>query len=371
MAFTFPSSPTTDQVITGPGGTRYQWVTAGGGRWTVPQPDTFVLRSGDTMTGPLTLAGDAVGLLEPVTLSQLERSKTGRNYIANGRLGVLQRGNGPWSTGGYTADRWLLSLGGDAATFSSIPLTVADTAEIGSPAAIRAASIQFTGGGGANYTFFSQRMEAVQNNTGVFTLSFWARAYTGTPRVGCGYEQYFGPGGSPGILGNIGVTTPLSTAWQFFNFTATIPSTIGKTIDDPYDYTGLEFWLSDGGNNAVRSGGIGPQTGGVVITMIQLEALPFATDYADGEHVVQRYYWSTNFNMQGYNTAGNWDVQTLTLPTTMRAIPTCTLTLNTGTNIGAFQINALDTTAVAIATTAAATGPYSFIGRLYADAEIP
>jgi hypothetical protein len=90
----------------------------------------------------------------------------------------------------------------------------------------------------------SQKIEDVRtfaNQT--VTFSFWAKA--DSSRTGLVYwEQVFGSGGSATVQSTVFPAPALTTAWQRFTYTFTLPSISGKTIG-----TGshLIFYIRNGG----------------------------------------------------------------------------------------------------------------------------
>ncbi|MFM7855584.1 MAG: hypothetical protein ACKO96_27575, partial [Flammeovirgaceae bacterium] len=61
------------------------------------------------------------------------------------------------------------------------------------------------------------------------TFSFWAKASTGTPKVGTCFVQNFGSGGSAAVITKSGDVT-ISSSWARYSVTVAIPSVSGKTI---------------------------------------------------------------------------------------------------------------------------------------------
>ena len=212
-----------------------------------------------------------------------------RNLFHNPIFQIQQRGTGPW-TSGYTADRWLLQPNGDTSSASVVALADSDRAAIGDEAAQYAWQITFAGSSAAgSYTLVAQLIEGIRRTSGkTLTVSFWARATSGTPKIGLEYYQYFGTGGSPSaaVTNNFGVTPNLSTTWQRYVITGVIPSAAGKTLGTTAntDRLNIDFWLSDQGTYAARSG-IGVQSGTVQFWGMQCEIGGSATalekpDYA-------------------------------------------------------------------------------------------
>jgi hypothetical protein len=251
-------------------------------------PSSALLQtSGGTLTGPLILAADATTPLQATTLEQMQAADTvvtniasgniGRNLIHNPMFNVQQRGVGPWTTfAAYTADRYgTTGGGGDTISDSVVALADTDRAAIGDEAAQNAYQRVFTGSSaaGANSAFM-QAIEAIRRISGkTIIVSFWARASTGTPRIGVAYQQSFGSGGSPSaaVAGPIGATAPLSGTWTRYSLTAALPSASGKTFGTTAgtDFTRIIFVTSDQPNT--YGTGVGVQSGTVLLWGVQLE----------------------------------------------------------------------------------------------------
>jgi len=355
MPFDFPNPPlTVGQVASGPGGIQWAW---DGTKWTVPTGATTALTNTYT--------------------------NVGRNLLHNGLFNIQQRGAGPWTTAVYTADRWQTSFVNDTDTLSLVALADSDRTQIGDEAAITTMQWACTGSATASsYSQFIQKIEGVRRLSGkTVTVSFWAKATSGTPRLGIGWLQLFGSGGSPSatVSGNYGVTSALSATWQRYNFTAAIPSAAGKTFGTTAntDYTQFEFWLSDQGTYAGRSGGIGVQTGTVQLWGIQLEIGTAATplEKLDPRYDMsncQRFYQTIGqFYVVAWLGDGNAYYATFTFPN-MRAVPTLTssLTPQGGTQPGGWPqatARSTDTLTVGYALTAAGIGGVAGTLTLSAD----
>jgi hypothetical protein len=170
-------------------------------------------------------------------------------------------------------------------------------------------------------------------------------------------SQNFGAGGSAQV--NVlatGNTVTLSTAWTRYSSTIAVPSTSGKTFGSGGDdNTQLEIWYSSGATLAARSGNIGVQSGTVQIWGVQLEiAQPGQTAPTPLEKLdpvtqlqqCQRFYLPLQFYFAAYQTAGSTIYNSVTLPTSMRAIPALAISspsLTNGTNPvnSALNINVL------------------------------
>lgn len=229
-----------------------------------------------------------------------------RNAIINGDFRINQRGGSSQASGGqWLYDRWRNSSAGAGTT--TLQTQTFDYSA--SPAADR---VPITNNPGTNFlrvvtashaepsSFGSiqQPIEGVRTFAGQqVTVSFWAKAASGTPRVSLEMQQIFGTGGSPSsaVLNNGGQVT-LSTSWARYQLTMLIPSIVGKTIgtnnDDSLTFT--LFVSANSGLNA-RTGTLGLQNNTFDFWGIQVEqnsqATPFEQRPIGTELALcQRYY---------------------------------------------------------------------------------
>lgn len=318
MALDFPSSPTVGQ--------QYLNWTWNGVAWVVTP-------------GP------------PLASLAQSAQNAGRNYLDNALFNIQQRGAGPWSTQlAYTADRWFLSLVNDTLTISLVSLADSDRTAIGDEAAIYALQCVFVGSStSGSYSDIIQRIESVRRLSGkTVTVSFYARAISGTPKLGIGYATYYGSGGSSsaGLAGNIGITPALAATWQRYSVTGTLPSASGKTFGTTAgtDFTALYVVLSDQGGAASVSGGIGVQSGTVQFWGMQVEVGSQATPLEKLVPEVdlarcQRFYQAGSFFLQGYQAGGGTWGNGMTFPVTMRAAPTGTVQVSGAGNMTGVAFN--------------------------------
>lgn len=342
MALNFPDSPTTGQIFTAPNGTQWQW---NGTTWTATGTSggPFLALAGGTMNGAITqpaapvagtdLANKAYVDAGIAADAAISANNTGRNFIHNGTFTVAQRGVGPFTATGYTADRWRYELNIDTASITLATLADADRSAIGDETAQTAWQNVYAGSATAgSYSLLGQRIERVRRlGNKAVTFSFWARAASGAPRVCVAIYQSFGTGGSPSasIRTSLGLTAALSATWTRYVMSGTFPSTAGKTLGtNGDDYAQAEIWLSDTAN--YTSSGLGTQSGTVQIYGIQLEIgsgagypTPLARrDPADELALCQRFYETNTVSLVGYSVAGGAVGQTLPFAVAKRAAPT-------------------------------------------------
>lgn len=156
--------------------------------------------------------------------------------IVNGGFDVWQLGPGPFATSGYTADQWQLFPGGGATISATrTAFVIGQTAVPGEPRFY--ATLARTVVGAAS-SLFQQPIESVRTLAGQqCVLSFYAKANI-AQTITANLVQVFGSGGAPSgntstNLGNFALTT----AWQKFSFSVTLPSLSGKTIGTNSDDT--------------------------------------------------------------------------------------------------------------------------------------
>lgn len=219
-----------------------------------------------------------------------------RNRIINGGFDVNQRGfTSTTTTGTYGLDRWLLNYAGGTVTYSAQAPAVGDLPESARAFARLAVSGQSAAGDNA---YLAQRIESVRTLSGkTVTVSFWAKAASGTPKVAVELRQAFGSGGSTTVDTYAGQVT-LSTSWTRYSVTVAVPSIAGKTVGSGSDdFLGLHLWTSAGSTFNARTGTLGTQAATIDFWGVQVEegsvATPFEhCSYADELRDCQRYFRS-------------------------------------------------------------------------------
>jgi hypothetical protein len=286
----------------------------------------------------------------------------GKNKIINGDFGVNQRSFTSVTTdGAFGFDRW--ALGTTFGTTYSAQTFTAGTAPVVGYEGTNFARIATTGQSGTNaISLFLQRMEGVRTFAGqTATVSFWAKAASGTPKVAIEAQQNFGSGGSSTVNTYAGQITT-STSWARYSVTVAIPSMSGKTIGAS-NFLALQLWTSAGTDFNGRTGSLGIQNATIDIWGVQVEAGSSATDFvtASGNSpqaelaMCQRYFNRFSSASNAYNNFSTGNVRqtgagansffNLYFPVEMRIAPTAA----TFTNITSCRIQqgATDSTVTA------------------------
>ena len=276
-------------------------------------------------------------------------ANVGRNYVHNALMNVWQRGTGPFTASGYTADRWNMALVSDTVSVSRQSFALAGlTAD--EEAGFCLTNV-FTGNAAVGaYNFFYQPIEGVRRlSNKTVTVSLWATAASGAPKLGVTLTQSFGTGGSPSAQVPLaGQSVTLSNTWTRYSVTFTLPSLAGKTLGtNGNDATQLEIWYSSGTNFTSRSGGVGVQSGNVSIWGVQLETGSVATplekiDPRNDLDNCRRFYQPSllAFNPAAYASAAGQSIAAVVfLSPVMRVSPTCTMINDYSQNIGARTVS--------------------------------
>jgi hypothetical protein len=263
----------------------------------------------------------------------------GRNYVHNPLFNIAQRGVGPFTAIGYALDRMWIQYDLGSLSVSQITLTDADRAAIGDESAEHAFQAVVVGNAGAaSFQTMQHPIEDVRRLSGkTVTLSFWAKAASGTPKLGLGLVQYFGGAGSPSAPVYVpGQAVTLSTTWARYSITAALPSVAGKVMGtDGTHQTDAQFWFSAGSSWNADSGSVGVQSGTFTLWGVQLEIGSVATplEKPDPQQDLancQRFYQdssstsSVGISVSGYTAAGGALYGNVSFPVRMRAVPTIT-----------------------------------------------
>jgi hypothetical protein len=283
----------------------------------------------------------------------------GKNAIINGDFRINQRAFTSITTDGtFGFDRWALGTAGGA-TYTPQTFT-AGAAPVAGYEAINFAQVATTGQTATGtITILLQRIEDVRTFAGqTATVSFWAKATSGTPKIAVEMQQNFGSGGSANVNTYAGQIT-MTTSWVRYSVTVAVPSVSGKTIGTS-SFLALQLWTSAGSDFNARTGSLGIQTATIGIWGVQVEAGSVATAFQTATGTIQgelaacqRYYWRQTGSEAFGRFPGSAIAASTTevlfapmLPVTMRTNPSATLDVG---NIAVFDgVSVIAVTAAAI-----------------------
>jgi hypothetical protein len=227
-----------------------------------------------------------------------------RNAIINGDFRINQRGFSSSTTDStYGFDRWAQWNFGGTVTMSSQSFTAGSPVATGYEASTFCRLTSASQTSSTHYAALVQYTEDVRilaNST--VTISFWAKASSGTPSISVEAMQNFGTGGSPSsnvwtYLNKVTITT----SWTRYSITASIPSISGKTVGTTANTSSLAFvfWTSAGSDYNSRTGSLGLQNTTIDFWGVQVERGSYATPFERrpiGTELAlcQRYYETTN-----------------------------------------------------------------------------
>jgi hypothetical protein len=215
----------------------------------------------------------------------------GKNKIINGDFYVNQRG---FSSGNadnsFNFDRWQANASGGTVTTTASTFTLGAAPVAGYEGRnflTVATSGQTTS---AQLTLVNQKIESVRNFANqTVTVSFWAKANTGTPKIAVEFQQNFGTGGSPSsTINTYAGQATLSTSWARYSVSVAVPSISGKTLGtNNNDFLNLILWYSAGSDYNARTGSLGLQNATIDIWGIQAEAGSIATPFQTATGTIQ------------------------------------------------------------------------------------
>jgi hypothetical protein len=262
----------------------------------------------------------------------------GKNKIINGDFFVNQRAFTSTTAAGYTFDRWRHGAAGGTVTTTAQTFT-AGTAPVAGYEGKNFIQQATTGQSAAgDYSFIGQGIEGVRTFAGqTVTVSFWAKAATGTPKVGVTLRQVFGTGGST-TVSTADAGQAITTSWARYSSTITLPSISGKTIAGGDDLLDLLINTSTGSTLAALGwSNIGIQNSTIAVWGLQVEAGSSATSFTTASGSIggelalcQRYYQRYGNGIiyeplgSGYNISTTTMSAMISYEVRMRTTPTVT-----------------------------------------------
>lgn len=269
---------------------------------------------------PLSVQSSSIVWSEPVAF---------RNKIINGNFDIWQRGTSQTAVSGYGSDdRWGNYYTGSSQSVSRQTFTLGQTDVPGNPTYF-SRTVVTSSAGANNYVLKQQAIEDVRTFAGkTVTLTFWAKADS-SKNMAAEFRQFFGNGGSPSAtVEGIGATKfSLTTSWQKFTLTTTIPSIAGKTLGTINDnFFMLTFWFDAGSSFNSRTNSLGQQSGTFDIAQVQIEEGSVATPFEQRPigtefSLCQRYYQVLRYAYRFYANAADTYYSPELRPQQMRATP--------------------------------------------------
>jgi hypothetical protein len=257
----------------------------------------------------------------------------GKNKIINGAFDNWQRGTSLVGAG-YLADRFQSVVTTTTITQSQQAFTAGTAPVAGYESSYFYRAVTVTGATAGSRALVQQPIEDVRTFAGqTVTISFWAKAASGTPAIGVELAQVFGSGGSAAVTAIGATAKTISTSWARYSVTASVPSISGKTIGTGSSLN-LVLWIDAGSDFATRASSIGNQSGTFDIWGVQVEAGSVATAFQTATGTIQgelsacqRYYWRSTTSTTGSHGIGATQsaasaIVGINLPVTMRVVPT-------------------------------------------------
>jgi len=278
-------------------------------------------------------------------IGQTTNFYAGKNKIINGDFAIWQRGTTTTLTNAtptYLPDRFFgysLHTAGTS-TFSQQTFTPGTAPVSGYESQYFA---RLTAGSTTTYNEISQRIEDVRTFADqTVTISFWAKASTNTT-ITPAFAQNFGSGGS-GTVTTTGSTLSVTTSWQRFSRTITIPSITGKTVGTSSFLQAYVYYIPTA-SQTFDIWGFQVESGSTA-TAFQTATGNLASETA----ACQRYYIRSNTTyIRQYNNTGALCNQFAFLPVAMRATPTTTVITAPGyNNANTFGVSATNNTTISL-----------------------
>lgn len=204
-----------------------------------------------------------------------------KNKIINGNFDLWDYDTSQTSNGYGSDNRWVNQQVGSTKTHSQQAFTIGQTDVPGEPK-FYSRTVVVTSSTSTDYVRKQQRIRDVRTFAGVTaTLSFYAKA-DASKDIAVEFHQDFGTTGSPStIVEQIGVTTvSLTTSWEKYTITVSIPSISGKTLGTDENSTlRVNFWFEAGSDFNANTNSLGNQSGTFDLAQVQLEEGPVETAF--------------------------------------------------------------------------------------------
>lgn len=325
--------------------------------------------------------GDALVVNSDATAVAFAPASKPENLLINSNFDIWQRGTSQTSTGYGSADRWRFTGVGTTFTASRQDFAIGQTDVPGNlDRFLRVVTSSVAGAG--NVFAFEQRIEGVQTLSGqTATVTFWAKA-DAAKDICTVFRHYFGTGGSPSVDVHFAPTTiSLTTSWQKFCFTVSVPSVFGNDIgSDGNDFLSLGFYLDAGSDYDTLTNSLGHQSGTfdfAHVSVVSGDATALSDPaqdrtYADELSLCQRYYETMVYDILiGWFSSGITYYAPRTFQVSKRATPALTFGNEAANAMGAASPNTISAHSFSWGATASGTSVYAYrVTSWAADAEL-
>ena len=224
--------------------------------------------------------GDAID----TSLWNVGYGQAGKNKIINGDCAINQRNfSSTTSSGSYIVDRFIGGHSGGTVTYSVQQFTPGAAPVAGYEAKQFMRLVVSGQSAAGDFATVAQEIEDVRTFAGqTVTISFWAKANTGTPGISVDLLQKFGSGGSPSSsVSTAAGKNAITTSWARYSYTVAVPSISGKTIGttDNTSSLRLRVWVSAGSTYNTETTSLGTQANTFDIWGVQVEKGTVATPF--------------------------------------------------------------------------------------------
>lgn len=294
-----------------------------------------------------------------------------RNKLINGSFLVWQRGVGPFTVSGYTADRWRLEPGAG----SSNSVQRADFIANDNLPFVDENCLRWTRTvAGSAPSYLLQKIEGARTLAGkTCTLTIWARSTVAT-KIRASLQQRFGTGGAPSATENYNGADEFILPGGGEDTRFNLVFTLGKLASKTFGANGndalwvLLEWLHTDPNATITISHVSLVEGDATA-----EDDPFAPRHIGQEVALcQRYYATCYASARAYATGGSqFNNSTFFFPVNMRTTPSVGSTGGSNLNISSVSASLSGANAGRLEIVAAGTGDFYSLNRLVtADAEL-
>jgi len=227
-----------------------------------------------------------VEVFDGTNFSSISSTPSG-NAIINGAFEINQRNfTSTTATDTFLFDRFINFNQGGTSTFSAQTFTPGAAPVVGYEATNYLRVVTSGQSAAGDGTQVRQSIESVRTFAGqTISVSFFARANTGTPSLAVEAVQSFGSGGSTAVFA-AGGKQAINTSWNRYSYTINIPSISGKTIG-ANNQLQVRIWLSAGTDFSARLDSLGIQSNTFEIWGLQAEAGSVATPFKRNANSLQ------------------------------------------------------------------------------------